>query len=88
MYVCMYVCMYVWYVCMYVCMYVCTVDAKLKFPFRIRSTLSNVITEDTLEPCHLRLVLLTSPTIFFFCLVILTAASAKAIRLVDKVTRL
>ena len=37
-----------------------TVDAKLKFPFRIRSTLRRVITEDTLEPCHLRLVLSTS----------------------------
>ena len=40
--------------------YVHTVDAKLKFPFRIRSTLRRVITEDTLEPCHLRLVLSTS----------------------------
>ena len=50
--------------------YVCTVDAKLKFPFRIRRTLVvlsvTVITEDTLEPCHLRLVLSTSPTILFF----------------------
>ena len=30
------------------------------------STLRNVIMEDTLEPCHLRLVLSTSPTILFF----------------------
>ena len=30
------------------------------------SALSNVITEDTLEPCHLHLVLSTSPTILFF----------------------
>ena len=43
--------------CMYVCMYVCTVDAKLKFPVHIHSTLCStlhrVIMEDTLEPCHL-----------------------------------
>ena len=48
-----------------------TVDTKLKFPFRICRTLvvytlSNVITEDSLEPCHLRLVLSTSPTKLFF----------------------
>ena len=38
-----------------------TVHAKLKFPFAYRNTLRNVITKGTLEPCHLRLVLSTSP---------------------------
>ena len=46
--------------CSFITKIISTVDAKLKFPFRIRSTLCRVITEDTLEPCHLRLVLSTS----------------------------
>ena len=62
-----------------------SIHAKLKFPFRIHRTLvalsvTYIITEDTLEPCHLHLVLSTSPTRI---VVILTATSAKAIRLVD-----
>ena len=46
-----------------ICTYICTVQIKIKFPFRIRrnsgSTLRRVITEGTLEPCHLLLVLST-----------------------------
>ena len=53
---------------------------QIKVPVSGSTLLRNVITEDTLEPCHLHLVLSTSPTI-------LLASSAKAIRLVDN-TRL
>ena len=60
------------------------VQVKLKFPLHIRSTLivlsvASLATEDTLEPCHLHLVLSTCPTIMFlFCLV-----TARAIGHVD-----
>ena len=50
------------------CDTVYTVHARMKFLFRIRSTLSSVIMEDTLEPFHLCLVLSTSPMIInLFC---------------------
>ena len=44
------------------CIHTYRVQIKIKFPFRIRrtlagSTLRRVITEGTLEPCHLHLVL-------------------------------
>ena len=43
--------------CKYVRMYGTNQNKKL--PFRIRRTLHSIITEGTLEPCHLHLVLST-----------------------------
>ena len=52
-----------------------SINAKLKFSFHISKTLHNVITEDTLEPCHLHLVLSTS-------LIALTLAAVKLATLI------
>ena len=64
-----------------------TVDAKLKFPFHIRSTLRRVITEDTLEPCHLRLVLSTSLIALALTAVSITKQKNNSVGLVDNTRR-
>ena len=64
-----------------------TVDAKLKFPFRIRSTLRRVITEDTLEPCHLHLVLSTSLIALALAAVSITKQKNNIVGLVDNTRR-
>ena len=61
-------------------MYVCTVQIKIKFPFRIRRTLvvtlRRVITEGTLEPCYLHLVLST-------CLIALVVVAVDITKLMN-----